>query len=420
MRRSNLGVIVTGVVLAIGGVLVLGIQHLGGLYVSPAILSVVPLASLLYTAPALAGLACLTAYWYCDRNSPLASPVATRAAGGQALREFGRFAVPVLLSFTAAALIVPPILATRATGGELDWVRMATAPVGLLLVKALGFFLGLAIARWWAILLSIVLGAAMAFAPQLLMSGLSGRNGFSGEMAPLAFSVIGGQLTQRGAVSPAWWGMEALVLAAGLLGVMAIFTWQRMAAGYGRLPAITSLGGCVVALAVLVLWGSRCPRVTAFYEVDEVVCSSTTAGTEVCLAAEEAPLLSEAVEDVNAVEEQLQTGGGEGFSSYLPVDMPSHGYHFSPGEQEQTRFEIAASYTGLNQCKPGASLDFSHALTLWAMQDQETIDNLAEDMYTENIYIRMLFSAPDSEVVGLYHEHRDEILNCEYAPQLEQ
>ncbi len=32
----------------------------------------------------------------------------------------------------------------------------------------------------------------------------------------------------------------------------------------------------------------------------------------------------------------------------------------------------------------------------------------------------MLFSAPDSEVVGLYHEHRDEILNCEYAPQLEQ
>jgi len=180
MRRSNLGVIATGVVLAIGGVLVLGIQHLGGLYVSPAILSVVPQASLLYTAPALAGLSCLTAYWYCDRNSPLASPVATRAAGRQALREFGRFAVPVLLGFAVAALTVPPLLATRATGGELDWVRMATAPVGLIVVMALGFLLGLAIARWWAILFAIAGAAAMAFAPQLLMSGLSGRNGFPG------------------------------------------------------------------------------------------------------------------------------------------------------------------------------------------------------------------------------------------------
>ena len=237
--------------------------------------------------------------------------------------------------------------------------------------------------------------------------------------------MIGGSLVQSGTVTAVWWGMESLVLVAGLLGTAALFAWQRMAAGYGRLPAITSLGGCAVALAVLVLWGSRCPIVEGAYVAEDEVCASTDAGTEVCLAAEEEPLLPEAVSDViNTVEMQLRTGSSDTVvSELLPIKGQDDRFRFSPGLKEQSRFDIAASYTGLDQCDEDVNLpttEFSTALTFWAVQDPETIEHLNSGAYAADDYTSLLFSMPDDDVVDLYRAHRDGILNCEYAPQLEQ
>lgn len=377
--------------------------------VSPNVVSAAPSVSLIFSLWLQVGSVVFIARTYCSPASLLGMPTAIRAGGPQAVGELTRYLLGLLVGYYVAAIVAVPVISAAATGGAIAWDRLAVGGIPIVLLVAAGFLIGMAMRTVW----SYPLALALAYALLLETSAIArGMRSFDPDLHGGDALGLQDYLGVQGMLTGSAWGAEVLLLASSLLLVAAVGGFQRFRAG-GR-AYIAPLALAVLFFGGFIAWSARMVSFAGEYRASSQVCSTTSIGSSVCVAAEEQPLLVKTVASIDAAEGHLGVSEPFAYNSRLLTGQtgPLVATSIWPeGDQTQLASDVLNQYLDPDSCelRENTDSDFYMAIHAWAMRDP-AIQMVAED--SPQSWEAWLTRMNDDEVRQVLKEHASEIRAC--------
>lgn len=415
MRKLTAESIITSILIALSMSFMI-LSAMSRDYISPGVISLVPWDSVMICGPIAAAGAALAAVWRCANGSPVTGASVLRIDGRQAAREMLRFTFPILVVFVGVSIVLVPVVSGRADGGTVDWIRVFTGLIAFFPFPILGFLVGIAFQGLWSVFVAIFTAIILMYAPLFIMELLRPNDELIPLTAPALFGAYAGYDSPLGKPTLMWYVLFGAWLLIGFALAFLAVGIQRARSGYGVFTAIVSGGLAFGLLFAAFAWaGLTEPVLAKEYVAAEYSCVEANSGSQVCVAEEEKSQLFKAVEAVNLVESRMGIEQSDKtISSYL-LGSDSKDVHFTLPFDYNTPFEIASSLTGMDQCSVSKqqNLDFSFALTLWAINDEETRKKV--ETHTGVPEETWLFSKDVLEIQNMYKVHKQEILSCDMS-----
>ncbi len=395
--------------------LVTMLEPMQWIYIAPARASGLPSQALLTAGPMAAAFAAWLAIKFVNRRSPMASPALHR------VRLLGlRVVLTAAVTWGAAFAVVSSSLfafwISRSTGGAAYPVELALGVLRFEFFVLSGYAIGVVIARWHGVVWALLWSALWLFvAPMIYTSLLPGR---TSNIEYLIFPAISALNHRDLVLGPtlmvvAWWSGVLLAI------VLFLYGWFATLSRASRASF-----ACFAALPLSVIAGVALPSLveSPFQDASStpIVCAPTDAKVEVCVTAEQRPVLPdvaalaspalarieghlpvsmETVASTDAVPALVRSGLRP--SDVLQVNVSSNGLG-------DIAFDIGTSLGGLDACGPndmeGATWAF--AVASWLAPTS---------IYADPPEANPLTSFDDEAVLQWYVENQGDLSRCAYT-----